>query len=80
MTKSIPEVYRVLKSKGLSLIYIYSDVEKIDGTRKEFISIDEYVDLVKSKGFKLTDLYTHSEEEFDEAGEKHLIIISEVRK
>jgi ubiquinone/menaquinone biosynthesis C-methylase UbiE len=80
MAKSIPEVYRVLKNKGLSLIYIYSNVEKIDGSEKEFISIDEYIDLIKEKGFNLADLYTLPEEEFDEAGEKHLIIVSEVQK
>jgi HK97 family phage portal protein len=80
MAKSIPEIYRVLKTKDTALIYIYSNVEKIDGSEKEFISIDEYVDLIKSKGFTLADLYTLPEEEFDEAGEKHLIIVSEVRK
>lgn len=80
MKKSIPEVYRVLKTKGTALIYIYSNVEKINGTKKEFISVNEYVDLVKSKGFAISDIYTKPEEEFDEAGEKHLIIVSEVRK
>lgn len=80
MKKSIPEVYRALKAKGTALIYIYSNVEKINGTKKEFISVNEYVDLVKSKGFTLSDIYTKPEEEFDEAGEKHLIIVSEIRK
>ena len=80
MDKSIPEIYRVLKNKGMSLIYVYSDTEKIDGTIKKFVTVDEFVQLVKSKGFVLSDFYTHAEDEYDEAAEKHLIIISEVQK
>ncbi len=80
MKKSIPEVYRVLKSKGIAFVYIYSNVEKIDGTKTEFISVDEYVDLVKAEGFTIGDIYTTPEDEYDGAGEKHLLIVSELRK
>jgi len=80
MDKSIPEVFRVLKKNGLAFIYIYSNVEKIDGTEKEFIGVNEYIDLIKKYGFKFLDLYTTPEDEFDEAGEKHLLIVSKVEK
>ena len=80
MGKSIPEIRRVLKKNGLSFIYIYSNVEKIDGTKQEFINVNEYIDLLKEHNFKVLDIYTTVEDEFDEAGEKHLIIVSEVQK
>ena len=78
--KSMQEIYRVLKKDSIVFIYIYSNVEKIDGTKSSFISIDEFIDLVKKTGFEISDIYTSSEDEYDEAGEKHSIIVSELQK
>jgi len=80
MEKSISEVKRVLRNKGLAFIYVYSNVEKISGEIVEFISIDKFVDHLKGNNLKIEDFYTLYEDDFDEAGEKHLIIVSEVRK
>ena len=80
MNKSIPEIDRVLKKKGMFLLYVYSDVERIDGTKESFITVNEFVNLMKKNNFAIMDIYTHSDEEFDEAAEKHLIIVSKVEK
>ena len=80
MNKSIPEIYRVLKSGGIGMIFVYSNVQRINGTKTEFISIDEFVNLLIDNKFIITDLYTDSEEEFDESGEKHMQIITEIKK
>ena len=78
--KSMQEIYRVLEKDSIAFIYIYSDVEKIDGAKSLFISVDEFIDLVKNTGFEISDIYTLSEDEYDEAGEKHSIIVSELQK
>lgn len=78
--KSVPEIFRILKNKGLLFIHLYSNVEKIDGTKDEFININEYIDLLKKNKFKLLDIYTTTEDEFDEVGEKHLVIVAKVQK
>lgn len=80
MKKSIPEIGRILTNKGVACIYIYSNVEKIDGGMTEFIKVDEFIEMLKNSGFEIADIYTTNEEEFDEAGEKHLIIVAEVSK
>lgn len=80
ISKSIKEINRVLKEDGIAFIYIYSNVEKEDGTKTEFVSVDEFITLLKEEGFKISDIYTKPEEEFDEAGEKHLIIVAKVSK
>ncbi len=80
MEKSISEISRVLKFGGIALIHLYSNVEKIDGTKTEFVSPDEFIELLKENGFTINDIYTTEDEEFDEAGEKHLIIVTEVSK
>lgn len=80
MNKSIPEVFRVLKSNGWASIYIYSDVQKIDGTSMEFMGVDEFIDLLKNIGFVINNFYTVQDEEYDEAGEKHSIIVTEIQR
>lgn len=80
MKKSLPEIARVLKPKGIALIYIYSDTQKIDGTVTKIIKVDEFIDLLKDNKFAITDIYTLKDEEYDEAGEKHSIIVTEVQK
>jgi len=76
--KSLSEIDRVLNPKGLAFIYIYSDVQKIDKEETVFITVDEFIKLLKD--FTITDIYTNQEEEYDEVGEKHLIIVAEVQK
>ena len=78
--KSISEIYRVLKKSGIVFVYIYSDVKRIDGTGKSFISINEFIDLMKETGFEISNIYTSSEDEYDEAGEKHSVIVAELQK
>ena len=80
MKKSVPEIARVLKSKGLALIYIYSGTEFIDGTEETTVTVDEFIELFKSNGFTITNFYTLQDEEFDEVGEKHSIIVIETKK
>ncbi|KKK73987.1 hypothetical protein LCGC14_2888300, partial [marine sediment metagenome] len=78
--KSLEEIARVLKPEGIASIFIYSDVEKIDGEMTEFVSMDEFIEILKTNGFEIIDLYTSQDEEYDEAGEKHSIIVVEVKK
>lgn len=80
MEVSLAEIARVLKFGGIASIFIYSDVQKIDGETTEFISMDEFVDLLKDNEFVVMDLRTDQDEEYDEAGEKHSIIIAEIKK
>lgn len=78
--KSLSEIARVIKKEGIFFIYIYSDVTKINGEKKTFITIDEFITEVKKTDFDIIDLYTLIEDEYDEAGEKHSIVISELKK
>jgi len=80
LKKSIPEIARVLKNKGTAFIYLYSNVEKIDGSITEFVKVNDFIDILKANGLKIEDIYTKAEDDFDEAGEKHLIIVAELRK
>jgi 2-polyprenyl-3-methyl-5-hydroxy-6-metoxy-1,4-benzoquinol methylase len=80
MNKSIPKISKVLKTKGLAFIYIYSDTQHINGQREEFVTLDEFIDLFKNNGFSIENLYTEQEEEYDNAGEKHNKIIVNARK
>lgn len=80
MNKSIPEIDRVLKKKGMMTLYVYSDVERIDGSNESFVTVNEFVNLMKKNNFSILDIYTHPEEEFDEAAERHLIIVAKVEK
>ena len=78
--KSMAEISRVLKPKGLTFIYIYSDVQKIDGKKQTFVALDEFINLFKLNDFIIENIYTEQEDEYDEAGEKHFIIIIEAKK
>jgi len=80
MKKSIPEISRVLKSKGLALIYIYSNTQYIDGKKDETTTVDEFIGLLKDNDFNITNFYTLEDEEYDEAGEKHGIIVVKLKK
>jgi len=76
MYKSIPETARVLKQNGLMLIYIYGNTEMANGQIDITISINEFIKLIEMSGYKILDIYTEQQENFDEAGEKHQIIVA----
>ncbi len=80
LQKSMPEVKRVLASEGLAFIYLYGDTQFADGKVEKVISIDDYLLLVKSLNLTVLDIYSEQEDDFDEFGEKHLIIVSLLQK
>lgn len=80
LRNTIPEVYRVLKSRGYAFIYIYGDTQYRDGKVVEKISLDGFIKLLKVTGFIIWDLYTENEEKFDSSGEKHKIFVVRLGK
>lgn len=78
--KSISEIARVLRHNGRALIFIYSDVETIGGDKTEFVNMNEFIDLLKTNDLLIQDIYTTADDEFDEAGEKHNIIVARISK
>jgi len=80
LKKSIPEVNRVLSNKGIAFIYLYGDTQYADGKREEYIAMDDWLELLKSLNFTVLDFYSEQEEEFDEFGEKHQLLISLIQK
>ena len=80
LTKSLPEMYRVLKSDGLAFVYIYGDTQKADGSMTDIISYDQYLTTLQGLGFEVMDSYTDQEDEFDEFGEKHRLLIVSLKK
>ena len=81
MSKSIPEVNRVLKKRGLAFIYYYADTQTADGHSVEGnLLVGGFLELVKATGFNVLDVYSEQEEEFDEFGERHLIVVSLLEK
>lgn len=80
LRSTLPEVYRVLKSKGYAFIYIYGSTQHKDGGIDEKISLDNYIKLLKTTGFIVWDLYTEEEEKFDSLGEKHKIFVARLGK
>lgn len=73
---SLSEVSRVIGANGLAFIYLYGDTQFADGKREEVITVDKYVELLKAMNFIVLDIYSEQEEQYDEYGEKHLIIVS----
>lgn len=80
LNKSMPEVYRVLKRKGIAFIYIYGDTTFADGRHEDIIKLDNYIKLIKEIGFKFLDSYSEQEDKFDEFGEKHRLFVSLLEK
>ena len=80
LNKSIPEVARVLKPDGVMLIYIYGDTQFADDTSEVYITVDGFSTLLKNSGFELLDFYSTEEDEFDDMGEKHQLLVATVRK
>ena len=80
LRNSIPEVYRVLRSKGYAFIHIYADTQLRNGDVNETISLDNYIKLLKTSGFAIQDMYTEEEEKFDSFGEKHKVFVVKLMK
>ena len=58
LTKSIPEIYRVLKKNGLALLFIYSDTQfKPSKPDKAKIDTDEYLVQLIGLGFTVLVVY-----------------------
>ncbi len=80
LKQSIREAGRVLKQGGLAFIYIYGDTEYASGEKEDTITLDKYVELLRSNKFKILDFYTEQEEDFDEYGEKHNLYVARLQK
>jgi len=79
LKKSLSEVDRVLRSGGIAFIYIYGDTQYATGKVKDIIATNDYIELLKSIGFIILDFYTEQEEDFDEYGERHKLLIATLR-
>ncbi len=77
---SIPESARVLASGGLCLIYIYADTTFADGRVETYTTVDGFLDLLKTNGYEVLDFYGEQEEELDEYGEKHRILVAHLKR
>jgi ubiquinone/menaquinone biosynthesis C-methylase UbiE len=80
LSLSIPEAWRVLKPTGIGFIYLYGDTQFADGHREEYTTVDAFTELLKATGFTLLDFYSEQEDEFDEYGEKHQLLVTLVQK
>lgn len=80
LSKSISEIQRVLMKKGLAFIYLYGDTQFADGKREEHITVDGWLELLKSLNFTIINFYSEQDETFDEFGEKHQLLISLIEK
>lgn len=77
---SLPEIKRVIRSKGIAFLYLYSDTQFASGAKEEYISVDEFLEALKMLGFDLLDFYSEQEDNFDEFGEKHRILVTLLQK
>ena len=80
LEKSLPEVARVMEKDGLAFVYLYGDTEFADGKVEQVTTVDKYLELLKASNFEVLDFYSEQEEDFDEFGEKHLILVSLIQK
>jgi len=80
LQKSIKELSRVLKSGGLSFIYIYADAKNISGKDEQVIDLNSFIELLKSNKLTMLDLYTETEDEYDQYGDIHRIFVALARK
>ena len=80
LKKSLPQIARVVKQGGLVFIYLYANTESVNGGIENHTTVDDFTTLLKDNGFEMLDFYTEQEEEFDEFGEKHNIIVALLRK
>ncbi len=79
LTKSTQEIARVLKTGGLFLVHLYADVTLPSGEITEYISVDAFLGLLKIS-FEVLDFYSEQEDEVDEYGEKHRIMVAHARR
>ncbi len=77
---SIPETARVLRKGGVAFIHIYADTTMADGKVEVHISIDDYLTLLKSSGYEVTEFYSEPEDSADAEGEKHLVTVARLRR
>ncbi|MFA5866904.1 MAG: phage portal protein [Actinomycetota bacterium] len=80
LARSIPETARVLVNGGLMLVYIYGNTESVDSSIEFYTTADDFINLLKASGYEILDFYSEQEDEYDEAGEKHQILVALVRK
>ncbi|MFH0902314.1 MAG: phage portal protein [Pseudomonadota bacterium] len=77
---SIPETARVLAAGGLALIYIYGDTTFADGRVETYTTVDGFLELLKGSGYEVLDFYSEQEDELDEYGEKHRILVAHLKR
>jgi SAM-dependent methyltransferase len=80
LSKSLPEIYRVLRSRGKAFIHIYANTILATGKIETNVEIDDFIEQLKSTGFSIDSFYNEEEKEADERGERHLICVTRVRK
>jgi HK97 family phage portal protein len=80
LNKSIPEAGRVTAKNSPGFIHIYADTQYADGSIEVHIYLDDYISLLNQAGFDIIDIYSEEEAEYDEYGEKHKIIVANLRK
>lgn len=73
--RSLSEAVRVLRPGGLMFLYLYSDTGYISGKRDEYLNLDGFISLLRFNNIKLLDLYCEQEDEYDEFGERHAVIV-----
>jgi 2-polyprenyl-3-methyl-5-hydroxy-6-metoxy-1,4-benzoquinol methylase len=80
LSKSLPEIYRTLRSKGKAFIHLYANTILADSEIETNVTVDDFIGLLKSTGFSIDSFYSEEEKEADENGERHLICVTQVRK
>ncbi len=81
MSKSVPEIYRVVKPGGKVFIFLYKDTQYSDGRPTEdAVNLQDFLLGLKRIGFKVLESGEYAETKFDEYGEKHDKIIVLLQK
>jgi ubiquinone/menaquinone biosynthesis C-methylase UbiE len=80
LSKSLPEMYRILRPKGKAFIHIYANTILPDGKIETNVTVDDFIDALKRAGFSIDSFYSEEEKEADESGERHLICVTQVAK
>ena len=80
LQKTIPQIARVVRKGGLVFIYLYADTEYVSGKVENHITVDDFTTLLHDNEFEIMDFYSEQEDEFDEYGEKHNILVTLLRR
>jgi 2-polyprenyl-3-methyl-5-hydroxy-6-metoxy-1,4-benzoquinol methylase len=80
LSKSLTEIYRVLRPKCKAFIHIYANTILANGRIETNVTVNDFIELLKLAGFSIDTFYSEEEEEADERGERHLICVTQVRK